>query len=154
MTGETGSPQPTDSQDDLALRKAVFPGLVYNQAGEEAPVVSIGGVAHYAIPDDGFMRHVEAFRVDNAVIAALQEQMLPMREELVQQILEMMGTDDILAKAALEASIRNMGQSIRQSDPDQWAPLLRVYGFRIVVDVHGQVIEIIQPSPPGAEDEE
>ncbi len=154
MSGEIQRPGASDPPDDLALRQAVFPGLVYNQAGEEAPVVMIGGVAHYAIPDEGFRRHVEAYRIDNYVIAALQEQMLTMREEIVEQILRMMNTDDILAKAALEASIKNMGQSIRQSDPSQWAPLLRVYGFRIIVDVHGQVVEIIQPSSPDPDEDE
>jgi hypothetical protein len=154
MTGDASHPTPTDPRDELALRQALFPGLVYNQAGDEAPVVMIGGVAHYAIPDDGFMRHVEAYRVDNYVVAALQEQVLSMREELVQGILQMMGTDDILTKAAIEASISNMGQNIRQSDPSQWAPMLRVYGFRIVVDVHGQVVEIMHPAQPGVDDDE
>lgn len=153
MSRDMERPGGTDTPDELALRQAVFPGLVYNEEGQEARVVMIGGIAHYGIPDDGFMRHVEAYRVDNHVIAALQEQMLNMREELVEQILQMMGTDDILAKAALEASIRNMAQSIRQSDPSQWTPLLRMYGFRIVVNVHGEVVEIIQPMPHDPEED-
>ncbi len=153
MSRDVNWPGGTAPSDDLALRQAVFPGLVYNEAGQEAPVVMIGGVAHYAIPDEGFMRHVEAYLIDDQVIAALQEQMLDMREELVEQLLAMMGTDDILAKAALEASIRNMRQSIRQSDPSQWAPVLQLYGFRIIVNVHGEVVEIIQPSPQGMDDD-
>ena len=47
-------------------RAGAVPGLVYNQAGEEARVVTIGGVAHYAIPEDGFLRHVEAYHVDES----------------------------------------------------------------------------------------
>jgi len=133
--------------DALAQGQALFPGLVYNQAGEEARVVTIGGVAHYAIPEDGFLRHVEAYHVDESVLTAMQEMMTTMRGEIVAGMLQIMGTDDILAKAAIEASIDNVGQSLRRSDPGQWAPMLRLYGFRIVVDVHGDVQEIIFPGP-------
>jgi hypothetical protein len=140
--------------DDLAGQKALFPGLVYNQAGEEARVVSIGGVAHYAIPDEGFLRHVEAFRVDEAAVDALQETMSSMRGEIVAGMLQMMGTDDILAKAALEASIDNVGPSLRRSDPSQWSPMLRLYGFRIVVDVHGHLQEIIYPRQDAPDSDE
>ena len=135
----------------LAQRQALFPGLVYNQAGEEARVVTIGGVAHYAIPEDGFLRHVEAYHVDESVLSAMQEMMSTMRDEIVAGMLRMMGTNDILAKAAIEASIDNVGQSLRRSDPSQWAPMLRVYGFRIVGDVHGDVQEIIFPRPEGTD---
>lgn len=151
MLGETNRP---NAGDDLAMAQALFPGLVYNQVGEEAAVVMVGGVAHYVILDDGFARHTQAYMVDDQVIAALQEQILSMRETLVQGMLQMMGTDDILTKAAVEAMINNMGEGIRRSDPSQWAPLLKVYGFRIVVNVHGQVVEIQHPQAPGAEDEE
>lgn len=150
--GTTGS-IPSGS---LAQRQALFPGLVYNEAGDEAHVVLIGGVPHYAIPDDGFLRHVEAYRIDESAVNAMQELMAGMRDELVAGILQMMGTDDILAKAALEASIDNIGPSLRRSDPSQWAPMLRLYGFRIIVDVHGDLLEIIYPrqeSPESGEDE-
>jgi hypothetical protein len=154
MSKETSQHRTSDSQDDLALRQALFEGLVYNQAGDRAPVAMIGGVAHYAVPDNGFMRHVEAFRIDNYVIEVLHEQIVTMREQLVETMLQMMGTDDILAKAALEASIKQMSQNIRQSDTSQWVPWLAQYGFRIVVDVHGRVVEIVQPEPPGDWDDE
>jgi hypothetical protein len=140
--------------DDPAGQQALFPGLVYNQAGEEARVVSIGGVAHYAVPDEGFLRHVEALLVDEAAVLALQETMSSMRGEIVAGMLQMMGTDDILAKAALEASIDNVGPSLRRSDRSQWAPMLRLYGFRIVVDVHGNLHEIIFPRQDAAESDE
>lgn len=137
--------------DALAQGQALFPGLVYNQAGEEARVVTIGGVAHYAIPEDGFLRHVEAYYVDESVLSRMQEMMSTMRDEIVAGMLQLMGTDDILAKAAIEASIDNVGQSLRRSDSSQWAPMLRLYGFRVIVDVHGDVQEIIFPTPQGTD---
>ncbi|NLX43250.1 MAG: hypothetical protein GXY79_07205, partial [Chloroflexi bacterium] len=136
----------------LAHDQALFPGLVVNEEGEEARVVAIGGVAHYAIRDGDFYRHVEASEVDEAVLVALQETLSTMRDEVVSGVLGMMGTDDVLAKAAIEASIDNVGHSLRRSDPTQWAPMLRMYGFRIVVDIHGSVREIVFPAPNTGED--
>lgn len=133
-------------------QQALFAGLVYNELGEPAEVVYIGGVAHYAIPDGDFRRHVEAYHVDNAVLALLKEQITSMKDEVVRGMLEVLGKKDLFTKAAIEASIRNLEQNVRQSDPDQWLPWLRLFGFRVVVDVHGNVVEVIYPSQP-VEDE-
>ena len=125
--------------------QALFDGLVFNEAGEPAQVAYIGGVAHYAVPDDGFLRHVAARSVDDAVLDRLQEQVSSVQDELVAAVLRMLGKEDIFTKAALEASVRNLKDNVRQSEPQQWAPMLRLMGFRIVVNVHGEVVEIIYP---------
>ena len=135
--------------DETIRRQALFPGLVYNEVGERAEVVFIGGVAHYAIPDAGFLRHVEAYKVDRVVIAHLKEQITSMQDQVVRGMLQMLGKDDIFTKAAIDASIRNLEQNIRQSDPSRWVPWLRLFGFRVVVNVHGEVVEIMYPSQPG-----
>lgn len=139
--------------EEALTRKALFPGLVYNEQGQPAEVAYIGGVAHYAIPDDGFLRHVEAWAVDRVVIAALKEQISSVKDELVLAILQMLGKEDIFTKAALEASIRNLEHNLVHGDPNQWAPWLKLMGFRIVVNVHGEVVEIIFPGQPGEDDE-
>ena len=138
--------------DNQVLSQALFRGLVYNEQGEPAEVAYIGGVAHYAIPDDGFLRHVEAYKVDDAVIDHLQAQVSAVQNEVVQGILQLLGKRDIFTKAALDASLRNLGQQLRESNPEQWTPWLRLMGFRVVVDVHGEVIEIIYPQQPGEEE--
>ncbi|NLG51863.1 MAG: hypothetical protein GX552_17295 [Chloroflexi bacterium] len=132
--------------DQQQQNRALFEGLVYNEAGEPAQVVVIGGEAHYAIPDDGFLRHVQAQQIDDAVIAHIKERITSMQDELVHAMLQMLGKDDIFTKAALAASVRNIDQQIRQSDPDQWAPWLKLYGFRVIVDVHGEIVDILYPT--------
>jgi len=133
--------------------RALFEGLVYNEEGQPAQVVTIGGVAHYAIPDDGFLRHVEARGIDDAVLDALQEQVSGMQDELVTAILKMLQQDDIFTKAAVEASVRNLKSNVRSSDSREWLPWLRLLGFRVVVDIHGQVREIIYPEQDTGDDE-
>jgi len=137
--------------DTAIEQQALFSGLIYNEQGQAAEVAYVGGVAHYAIPDDGFLRHVEAYRVDDVVIARLKEQITSMQDEVVRGMLQMLGKEDIFTKAALDASIRNMDQNIRRSDPNQWLPWLRLFGFRVVVDVHGNVVEIIYPTQPAGD---
>ena len=139
-------------QNETALRQALFPELVFNEEGESAAVVYIGSAAHYAIPDAGFLRHVEAHKVDIAVIAQLKEHITSMQDEVVRAMLQVLGKDDIFTKAAIDASIRNLEQSIRQSDTSRWAPWLRLLGFRIIVNVHGEVVEVVYPSQPGWEE--
>jgi hypothetical protein len=155
MTSDAQNSGPAQEPDPRALQQALFDGLIFNEAGEPAPVAYIGGVAHYAINDDGFKRHVEAYRVDDVVIAQIKEQVTSMQDEVVRGMLQMMGKDDIFTKAALEASIRNMDKGIRQADQSQWLPWLRLFGFRVVVDVHGEVVQVIYPTAPaeGGDDE-
>jgi len=134
---------------DQALEQQVlFPGLVFNERGEPAQVAYIGGVAHYAIPDEGFMRHVEATKIDNAILALLKEQITAVQDQVVRGMLQMLGKDDLFTKAAIDASIRNLEQNIRQSNPEQWVPWLRLFGFRVVVNIHGDVVELIYPTQP------
>lgn len=145
MPDSRPTPEGADVSEEVRSQRAYFPELVYNEQGQLAQVVFVGGVAHYAIPDNGFLRHVECWTVDRIVIASLREQITSVQDELVRAMLQMLGKDDIFTKAALEASIRNMEQGILHSDPEQWAPWLKLYGFRVVVNVHGEVVEIIYP---------
>ncbi|MHB1355951.1 MAG: hypothetical protein ACYCZF_08240 [Anaerolineae bacterium] len=135
-------------------QQALFEGLVYNESGQVAQVVHIGGVAHYAIPDDGFLRHVEAAGIDSKVLASIKGQITGNQDLVIRGVLEMMGKDDLFTKAAVESSILNMEQNIRQSDPSQWLPWLRFMGFRVVVNVHGEVVELMYPSQAAPDDDE
>ena len=140
--------------DETIERQALFAGLVFNEKGEPADVRYVGGVAHYAIPDNGFLRHVQAAAVDSAVLAMIQEQITSMQDEVVRGMLAMIGKNDIFAKAAIDASIRNLECNVRRSDPNQWLPWLRLLGFRIVVNVHGEVVQLMYPEQPGYGDDE
>ena len=141
-----------DLSSETLSRRAMFEGLVYNESGARAEVVYVGNTAHYAVPDQGFLRHVEAHVVDDVVIAQMTDQITSMKDEVVVGILEMLGKDDLFSKAAVEASIRNLDQSIRQTDPGQWAPMLQLLGFRVVVDLHGRVLEVIYPQATDTEE--
>ena len=127
------------------LPGALFAGLVFNEAGEPAEVAYVGGVAHYVVLDDGFRRHVAAREVDRQVLLAMREQMAPYQDLAIQEMMRMLGRDDLFTKAMLDASIKNIEQALDQTVPENVRAWLGMMGFRVVVDVHGTVVDIDMP---------
>jgi len=127
-------------------RTAMFGGLVFDEAGNPAEVAWVGGDAHYVVDDDGFRRHVDAEQVDRAVLRFLRSQVEDQREMAVQAMLEMMGKDDIFTKAAVESSINRMEEAVGQPIPEEARQWLGMLGFRIVIDYHGNVVDIQMPA--------
>lgn len=130
--------------------QALFEGLVYDERENLLPTAVIGGDAQYVVDDDGFRRHVDAEGVDRQVLAFFLNQLQSNKDLAVEQALNMLGQDDLMTKAAIEASLRNinMDQIIAQGMPAQAREMMGFLGFRIVIDVHGDVIRLDQPAAP------
>lgn len=130
-------------------RHALFAGLVFNEQDEPAEVVYVGAVPHYVILDNGFRRHVEAETVDRQVIQVLRQQILSNRELVTQEMLAMLGKEDLFTKAMIDASIKNMDRHIdllfEQGLPEETRTWLGMLGFKVVVDVHGEVVRLDAP---------
>jgi hypothetical protein len=137
-------------------RSAVFAGLVVNETDHAVTVSHVGQDAYYVVDDDGFLRHVPSETVDREVLAALQESVLVNREAVVGSILEYLGQSDLFTKAAVEASLGKMGEQMQQlldnGLPEEARQWLGMMGFRVVIDVHGEVVDIEMPGAI-AEDE-
>ena len=127
-------------------RTAMFPGLVFDEAGNPAEIAYVGEDACYVVNDDDFRRHIDAAQVDRAVLRFLREQVEENREIAVQSRLEMMGQDDVFTKAAVESSIYRMEDNVGQQSPEDARHWLGMLGFRIVIDFHGNVIEVQLPA--------
>lgn len=124
---------------------ALFSGLVQDEWGKPVDVVLVGDVPHYVIDDAGFRRHVEAATVDRQVIEKLRDEFMAHREMATEAMLQMLGKDDLFTKAMIDASIKNMDQILQQGLPDDARTWLAMLGFRVVIDVHGQVLELEMP---------
>jgi hypothetical protein len=133
-------------------RTAMFSGLVFDEAGNPAEVAFVGEDACYVVDDDDFRRHIDAAQVDRAVLRFLREQVEDHREIAVQQMLEMMGQDDVFTKAAVESSINRMEDAVGQPIPEDARQWLGMLGFKIVIDIHGSVVDIQMPSGGIADD--
>jgi hypothetical protein len=131
-------------------QQPLFEGLVYDEMGNLVETAIIGGDAHYVIDDNGFRRHIIADTVDRQVIAFFLQQLEDNRDLAVEQTLTMIGKDDIFTKAAIETELRNidMDKIIAQGIPQQARQMLGMMGFRIVIDFHGELVKLEQPTLP------
>lgn len=131
-------------------RQALFAGLVYDEYDNVLSVRTVGDDAFYVVDDDGFLRHIESEYIDRQVLEFFLEQLEDNKDLAIGQAMNMMGKDDIFTKAALDAQMRNIDadQIIEQGIPEQARNAMGMVGFRIIVNLHGDVIRIDQPAVP------
>jgi hypothetical protein len=61
-------------------------------------------------------------------------------------MLDMMGKDDIFTKAAVESTIDHMEDAVGQPIPEDARQWLGMLGFRVVIDFHGDIMDIQLPA--------
>lgn len=132
--------------------KALFEGLILDEYDQQVRVKQVGDEFFYVIDDDGFMRHVESESVDRRVLGELFS-MISGQEELISQgAMRMLGQEDIFTKAAIEASLKDVDAQVENllqtGLPEDMRAWLGMMGFRVVIDIHGNVIEVAQPTAP------
>ena len=125
--------------------KALFEGLVVDEAGRALEVTIVGDEAKYVMDDEGFRRHMDTSVIDRQVIQAIQAQVEANKELVEETMMRMLGSDDLFTKAALDVSIRNMDQALERGIPDDARMWLGMLGFRIVVNLHGEVVRLDMP---------
>jgi hypothetical protein len=130
--------------------RALFEGLIYDEFDHLVTVAYIGTDAHYVVDDDGFHRHILAETVDRQVLTVFVEQLQANKEMAVAQALQMLGQDDLFTKAALDHSIENINadQIIEQGIPAQARDMMGMMGFRVVINMHGELLSLEQPGAP------
>lgn len=133
-------------------KRALFGGLVFDETGQALEETHVGEEAHYVIDDGGFRRHVAAEHIDRQVLHTLRRQIMEHKELVSDSTLQLLGKDDLFTKAMIDSSIKNIGDHMNRliehglpSGAQQWLSML---GFRIVVDHHGDVSRLEQPSSP------
>ena len=131
-------------------RQALFIGLIYDERELPVDTAFIGSDAHYVVDDKGFLRHIDAEGVDRQILGVFIQQLQENKDLAVEQALKFMGRDDLFTKAAIDASMRNidMDQIIAQGIPEQARNMMGMLGFRIIINLHGEVVRMDQPTMP------
>ncbi|MEZ4640568.1 MAG: hypothetical protein R2873_30140 [Caldilineaceae bacterium] len=127
-------------------KSAMFEGLVVDQRGNPAHVKLVGEDACYVVDDDGFLRHIDAAKVDGQVLGFIKGQVDANRDIAVDGVMQMMGQDDLFTKAAVESSIDKMDEAVGQVIPPEARQWLGMLGFRVVIDEQGEVVDIELPA--------
>lgn len=133
-------------------RQALFPGLVFDENDRLAETAVVGGEPCYVVDDAGFRVHIPSEKVDRQVLAFLTNQIQGNEEMLSKQTARMMGQDDIFTRAMIENQLKNVDKQfdslLDAGLPENARMYLGMTGFKVVIDYHGDLVRIDQPSAP------
>jgi hypothetical protein len=130
-------------------RKAIFEGLVVDENGNLVTTTYVGDEPCYVVDDSGFLRHIPSEVVDRQVLEKMAE-MIEGHEGLIsEQVAKMLGQDDIFTRAMIENQLKKMDEQfnrvIESGIPEEGIAYMGMTGFRIHINIHGEVTEIEQP---------
>lgn len=138
-------------------RQALFSGLVVDEKDQAVSSTQVGEEAFYVVDDEGFKRHISAEQVDRQILTKMGEMLEGHEEELSEQAAKIMGQDDIFTRAAIEKQLENLdeqfNQVIKTGLPEASRAYLGMSGFKVRINVHGDLLEIQQPGRIAPEDE-
>ncbi len=131
------------------IKRAVFAGLVFDEQEQPVDTAYVGDAPCYVVIDAGFRRHIEAEKIDRQVLKMLHEQVMANRDLVTEGMLAFMGKDDLFTKAMIDVSLdkaeENLAQLMEQGLPESARSWLGMLGFRIVINIHGEVVRLDSP---------
>jgi hypothetical protein len=129
--------------------QAVFAGLIIDEHDQAVEVVYIGDEPCYVVNDAGFRRHIPSEQVDRQVFESMVEMITGHEEFISEQAAKMLGQDDIFSMALIASQLKNIDQQfdnlLQRGIPEEARAYMGMMGFRIIINVHGEVLDIEQP---------
>jgi len=138
-------------------REPLFAGLVIDEYDCPVETAYVGGEPCYVVNDAGFRRHIPSEQVDRQVLERMGEAIQGSEDIIAEQTAKMLGQDDIFSKALLKKQLENIQQQFKtilhSGIPEEGRAYMGMMGFRVRINVHGEVLEVIQPgiAEPGEE---
>jgi hypothetical protein len=130
-------------------RQALFAGLVVDEFDRRVDTALIGDEPCYVVDDAGFHRHIPAEQVDRVVLAQITELMKGSEDLISEQTAKMIGQEDVFTKAAIEQQLKNIDKQFDQlmqaGIPEDMRNYLGMMGFKVVINMHGEVLKVEQP---------
>lgn len=129
--------------------KPLFTGLVYDDNDQIVEITTVGTEPCYVVDDDGFRRHIPSEQVDRQVLDKFRELIEGHEEILGEQALKMLGQDDIFSRAIYIEQFKNIDKQFDQlletGYPEEIRTYMGMIGFKVIINHHGEVIEVKQP---------
>lgn len=139
-------------------RQPLFTGLVLDEFGNPAESALVGDEPCYVVNDADFRRHIPSEQVDRQVLNQLAEMMKGSEDLLSAQTAKMLGQEDVFTKAAIQQQLKNIDKQFDQllqvGLPEDMRVYLGMAGFRIIINVHGELLRVEQPGTTGGEEGE
>jgi hypothetical protein len=136
----------------MQMKKALFKGLVIDENDQPVQVATVGEESFYVVDDAGFKRHIPSDQVDLQVLEFLKQQVEGNEEAITEQTAKMLGQEDLFTRAMMLNQMKHMGDQfdklLETGIPEDALSYLGMLGFRVVVNLHGEVVRVDQPSAP------
>lgn len=140
------------------MKHPLFAGLVFDETNRPAETAYVGDEPCYVVDDAGFKRHIPSEQVDRAVLTQMQELIKGSEDLVSEQTAKMIGQEDPFSVAAIANQLKNIDKQFDQMMeiglPEEARAYLGMLGFKIVINVHGEVISVEQPGAISDDGEE
>jgi hypothetical protein len=130
-------------------RQPLFSGLIVDEYDNPVESAFVGDEPCYVVNDAGFRRHIPSEVVDRQVLQSLSSMIEGSEGMIAEQAAKMLGQDDPFSKAMLESQLKNIDQKLDSvldtGIPEEGRAYMGMMGFRVRINVHGEVLAIEQP---------
>jgi hypothetical protein len=138
----------TEFRNNMA-RQPLFAGLVVDEDENSVDVAFVGDDPCYVVDDAGFRRHIPSESVDRQVLEQMREMIAGHEGIISEQAAKMLGQEDIFTKAMIETQLKQIEKQfdtlLDTGIPEEGRAYMGMTGFRIKINVHGEVLEVTQP---------
>ncbi len=139
-------------------KHALFSGLVFDDNNNVLETVNIGNDAYYIVDDDGFKRHIDSREVDEKIIRLFTDNINGNEDYLANAAANMTGKTDLFSMALFKSQLKNIDKEIEalfvQGPPPGLAEFLGMTGFRVNIDMHGNITGVNMPAAPDQDGDE
>jgi len=140
------------------MEKPLFTGIVIDEYDQPVETGYIGEEPCYIVNDAGFKRHILAEYIDRQVWDFLTRQIKGNEDLIANQTAQMLGQDDLFSYAMIMQQLTNVDKQFeslqKNGIPADALAYMGMMGFKVIVDIHGDVIRVEQPTAPSQGDDE
>jgi hypothetical protein len=135
----------------------LFKGLIVDEYDHPVDITRIGEESFLIVDDDGFLRHIPSEQVDKQVLDSIRASIEGNEDLISEQTSKIMGQDDIFSRAIISNQLKNLDKQfemmLQTGIPEEGRAYMGMMGFKVVINIHGEVVKVIQPSAPSDEGE-
>lgn len=147
-----------DVERQVNMANAIFSGLVFDEVDHPLTVTFLGADPYYVLDDQGFQRHIPAGDVDRQIFFEMTAHVKGNEDMLSEQAAKMIGAEDPFTIAMIRSQLANQEKNFLEMQqhglPEDVRQYLAMAGFKAIVDFHGELKQLNQPSVTQEGDED
>lgn len=138
------------------MNKPVFEGLVVDEADRPLKTAYVGEEPFYVVDDAGFKRHIPSEKIDREVLKLMMSEVKENEDAITEQTAKMLGQEDIFTTAMIRNQLEHLDTQIdsllKSGIPTEGRTYLGMMGFKVIVNIHGEIVKVEQPSKAADDD--